>query len=74
MSDNHTVSKYQPLFDQLSPETGRTFFVDYKPFRGYGRNLVKGAVRRWAKKHRVAVGIKITNPHLTGQQILISVK
>jgi hypothetical protein len=71
---SRSARKYQSLFDKLAPEHGRTFYIDFKPYRSYGKTLVKSAIRRWAKKNKVAVGVKITNPHLTGQQILVSVK
>ena len=68
------VSKYQALWDQLKPEIGRTFYIDFKPWCSKRETLVKGAIRSWAKKNKVRCGVKITNPHLTGQQILVSIK
>ena len=68
------ASKYQSLYDKLLPEIGRTFYIDFKPWRGSSKARVKDAIRGWAKKHKVKCGIKITNPHLTGQQILVNVK
>jgi len=67
-------SKYEDLLQRLFPVAGRTSNIDIREFQHFEKDPLKQAIRRFAAKHNLRVGIMITDKKLKNPVLMVAFK
>lgn len=67
-------SPYQYLYDLLPVEGSRTVAIPMKQLVGHQKKYIRSAIRRFAKKNKIYLATKFTNPCLTDYTLFVAVK